>query len=146
MRRCVAAVWALTQGQPWLVNALAYETCFRMPEGRDRAQPITAEMVYTAKENLILRRETHLDQLTRQAQRSARASGDRGDADRAANAERCGQEDDLQLCDRPGADTAHSPRSPIANPIYGEIIPRELDLRHAEYNLAEHRCGLVRAP
>ncbi len=33
-------VWHLTQGQPWLVNALAYESCFEMPEGRDRAQPI----------------------------------------------------------------------------------------------------------
>jgi hypothetical protein len=23
-------VWTLTLGQPWLVNALAYEACFRM--------------------------------------------------------------------------------------------------------------------
>ena len=34
-------VWDLTQGQPWLVNALAYETPVEMPEGRDRSQPIT---------------------------------------------------------------------------------------------------------
>jgi hypothetical protein len=38
-------VWMLTMGQPWLVNALAYETCFRMPEGRDRRQPITRERI-----------------------------------------------------------------------------------------------------
>ncbi len=57
------AVWTLTLGQPWLVNALAYETCFRMPDGRDRRRPITGERIEQAKENLILRRVTHLDQL-----------------------------------------------------------------------------------
>ena len=56
-------VWELTQGQPWLVNALGYEVCFRMVMGRERSQPITAEMVDEAKESIILRRETHLDQL-----------------------------------------------------------------------------------
>ena len=34
-----------------------------MPAGRDRTQPITAELLDEAKEALILRRETHLDQL-----------------------------------------------------------------------------------
>lgn len=56
-------VWNLSRGQPWLVNALACETCFRMPAGRDRTQPISAAMVEQARENLILRRETHLDPL-----------------------------------------------------------------------------------
>jgi hypothetical protein len=56
--------WDLTEGQPWLVNALAYEACFKMKEGRDRGKEITAAMIVQAKENLILRRETHLDQLS----------------------------------------------------------------------------------
>ncbi|MCB0064525.1 MAG: ATP-binding protein [Caldilineaceae bacterium] len=56
-------VWELSQGQPWLVNALGYEVCFDMKANRDRSVPITPEMVSKAKENLILRRETHLDQL-----------------------------------------------------------------------------------
>ncbi len=55
--------WALTAGQPWLVNALAYEACFRMAEGSDRSMPISCELITQAKENLISRRETHLDQL-----------------------------------------------------------------------------------
>ena len=59
----ISLAWDLSEGQPWLVNALAYETCFRMKEGRDRSRPITAESMEQAKENLILRRETHLDQL-----------------------------------------------------------------------------------
>ncbi|MGK5093219.1 AAA-like domain-containing protein [Deltaproteobacteria bacterium TL4] len=56
-------VWELTCGQPWLVNALAYESCFRMKGDSDRNIPITAVVMEQAKENLILRRETHLDQL-----------------------------------------------------------------------------------
>ena len=57
------AIWELTQGQPWLVNALAYEACFRNKAGRDRSRPITAAAVQDAREQLISRRETHLDQL-----------------------------------------------------------------------------------
>jgi hypothetical protein len=59
----VNCIWHLSQGQPWLVNALAYETCFRMKEGRDRSLAVSKEMVDQAKENMIARRETHLDQL-----------------------------------------------------------------------------------
>ena len=57
-------IWRLTEGQPWLVNALAYEACFRNKAGRDRSQAITGAAIQDAREQLILRRETHLDQLT----------------------------------------------------------------------------------
>ena len=63
-------VWRFTIGQPWLVNALAYETTWRMKEGRDRNHPVTVEMIQQAKENLILRRVTHLDQLADKLQES----------------------------------------------------------------------------
>ena len=56
-------IWALTQGQPWLVNALGHEACFRNKAGRDRNQPVTPEQISQAAENLIERRETHLDPL-----------------------------------------------------------------------------------
>ena len=56
-------IWALTHGQPWLVNALAYEACFRAEPGRDRSRPIRVEAIDEAREQLILRRVTHLDQL-----------------------------------------------------------------------------------
>ena len=59
-----ATIWELTQGQPWLVNALAYEVCFRNKAGRDRSREVTAEAIQDAREQLILLRETHLDQLT----------------------------------------------------------------------------------
>ena len=59
----IEAVWSRTQGQPWLVNALADQACFRRSEGRDRRQPVTREHILDAQEQLIARRETHLDQL-----------------------------------------------------------------------------------
>jgi hypothetical protein len=52
----------LTGGQPWLVNALAREVTDRVL-GRDTTKPVTLEIVNQAKENLILRRDTHLDSL-----------------------------------------------------------------------------------
>jgi hypothetical protein len=48
-----------TQGQPWLVNALAYEIIDRM----GITGPVLPEHVDTAKERLILARATHLDSL-----------------------------------------------------------------------------------
>ena len=56
-------VFELTQGQPWLVNALGYETCFDSKAGRNRSKPITVEDMNIAKERLIQTRQTHLDQL-----------------------------------------------------------------------------------
>ncbi len=64
----IEQVWTLTEGQPWLVNALAYETCFRNKAGRDRSLVITPKAIEEAKEALILRRETHLDQLVHKLQ------------------------------------------------------------------------------
>ncbi|MDD9988469.1 MAG: ATP-binding protein, partial [Spirochaetaceae bacterium] len=58
------AVCELTAGQPWLVNALAQQACFRNESGRDRSSVITGDAIRTAREQLILRRETHLEQLT----------------------------------------------------------------------------------
>ncbi|HLP47493.1 MAG TPA: AAA-like domain-containing protein [Candidatus Kapabacteria bacterium] len=117
-------VWNLTQGQPWLVNALAYETCFEMKSGRDRRIEITVDMIQQAKENLILRRETHLDQLA-----------DKLKEERVKNVLMpilVGSEDikkipdddidyvvDLGLIKR-------KPQLAIANRIYQEIIPRQL--------------------
>ena len=53
----------LTRGQPWLVNALAYEACFEAEAGRNRRRAISAAAIQDAREQLILRRDTHLDQL-----------------------------------------------------------------------------------
>ena len=62
-RDALDTIWNQTQGQPWLVNALAYEACFWNEAGRDRTRSITAGHIIEAQEQLILNRETHLDQL-----------------------------------------------------------------------------------
>ena len=57
------AVWTQTQGQPWLVNALCAGACFDNKAGRDRSRAIGEDDVDAAREELILSRRTHLDQL-----------------------------------------------------------------------------------
>jgi hypothetical protein len=117
-------VWWLTRGQPWLVNALGYELTFRMKENRDRTRTIDRDAVDTAAETLIERRDTHLDQLTDKL-REARVrrviepilAGD-------TEPERL-PTDDVQYVEDLGLITLDGQLN-IANPIYQEIIPREL--------------------
>ena len=58
---CFPLVWEATEGQPWLVNALAHEVTYKMKENRDRTVTITPEMMYRAQERIIYRRDTHID-------------------------------------------------------------------------------------
>ena len=58
-----ALIHTRTAGQPWLVNALCYDACFRHEPGCDRTRPITADAILEAQERLILRRDTHIDDL-----------------------------------------------------------------------------------
>jgi hypothetical protein len=51
-----------TQGQPWLVNAIACEAIEKQL-GDDYTRPVTAEMAETAIQTIILRRDTHIDSL-----------------------------------------------------------------------------------
>ncbi|MBI3756833.1 MAG: ATP-binding protein [Deltaproteobacteria bacterium] len=122
----VARMWELTQGQPWLVNALGYETCFDMKAGRDRTQPITVEQVDEAKENLILRRETHLDQLADKleeprVQRVIEPLLAGEELTTALNKDDVAYALDLGLIRQ-----TRTGEMRIANLIYQEVIPREL--------------------
>jgi hypothetical protein len=119
------AAWGLTRGQPWLVNALAYECCFRMAVGRDRSRPVTAEMVMDAKDNLILRRETHLDQLADKL-REDRVRRVIEPMLRGEDLSGKVTNDDLQYVIDLGL-ICRGPEGPVvANAIYREVIPRQL--------------------
>jgi hypothetical protein len=120
-----ALIWEFTQGQPWLVNALAYETCFKMKNSRDHSCPITPEMIVQSREHLIEKRVTHLDQLADKLQEprvrrviepmlAGQMITDGTDDDRQYVI-------DLGLVRRDG-----SGGLVIANPIYREVIPRAL--------------------
>jgi hypothetical protein len=112
----------LTQGQPWLVNALAREVIEKM--GVAPPAPITPEAIEKAKEGLILARATHVDSLVARLREprvrrvveplieGALVGGDAYDDDVAYVR-------DLGLV---------APGSPlrVANPIYREVIVRVL--------------------
>jgi hypothetical protein len=117
-------LWELSQGQPWLVNALGYDTCFRLKASRDRTCPITLAMVEDAKESLILRRETHLDQLADKLREERVRWVIEPLLAGAEDAERI-PTDDVQYVRDLGLIRTH-PQIRIANPIYREVIPREL--------------------
>ncbi|MCL5436279.1 MAG: AAA-like domain-containing protein [Candidatus Dependentiae bacterium] len=110
-----------TQGQPWLVNALAYQACFR--DVKDRSEPITLAVMERAREELIRRRDTHLDVLVDRLQeprvRTIIETILLGEGGSAAF-----QPDDLQYVRDLGLIKQRG--IAIANPIYHEIIPREL--------------------
>ena len=121
-RGALDAVWEQTQGQPWLVNALAREMCFEHEQLRLRDRPLAEADVFEAREALILRRETHLDQLADKLRepRVRRViepllGGDRGEY----------SDHDREYVRDLGLVAAASPLR-IANPIYAEVVPREL--------------------
>ncbi len=125
---CFPMVWEATEGQPWLVNALANEVTGEMEEGRDRTVTITPDMLFQAKERIIYRRDTHIDQLidklkeprVKRVIEPMLANSPEADDNLIPS-------DDIQyvidmglICVERG-----KPRR-IANGIYQEIIPREL--------------------
>lgn len=117
-------VWEYTEGQPWLVNALAYQVCFRDDQGKDRSCPITVEMMAQAKENLILRRETHIDQLADKLQ-DPRVRGIIQPILSGSLAQQELPNDDLIYASDLGLIKIEG-NIRIANQIYREVIPREL--------------------
>jgi len=117
------AIWEWTQGQPWLVNALAYEACFKNEAGRDRSRSIDAAAIGAAREQLIVRRETHLDQLAdklkeERVRRVVEPLLSGGEAHSLPP-------DDLMYVRDLGLISPDDPVC-IANPIYREVIPRDL--------------------
>ena len=121
-KAALEAVWASTQGQPWLVNALCAGACFESEAGRDRSRPIDEQDINAAREELILSRRTHLDQLAHklEEERVRRVvepilSGSDGQH---------GVRDLEYVRDLGLIDGSQPPR--MANPIYAEVVPREL--------------------
>jgi len=119
----VALAWRLTRGQPWLVNALAEQ--ITNEDVPDRTVPITAQHIEDAKETLILRRDTHLDSLMARLQEpriqhviEPLLQGEMPDINIS--------NDDLRYVADLGLVTFESGSIEIANPIYAEVIPREL--------------------
>ncbi len=139
------AVWTQTRGQPWLVNALCAGACFDDRAGRDRSRAIGEDDVHAAREELILSRRTHLDQLAHKLEEERVR---RVVEPILSNVEepRCGVSDigyqrDIDYVRDLGL-IAPDPPPRMANPIYAEVVPRELTSA-AQERLAERAAWYV---
>jgi hypothetical protein len=129
-----------TRGQPWLVNAIAYEIT-----GEMRIQPpelITAEHVDEAKERLIIARATHLDSLAARLNEprvrrfiEPLIAGGEVTSDPAYN-------DDVSYVRDLGLIAQGRPIR-VANPIYKEVIVRVLNAYARDSVTAEPRSFLL---
>ena len=117
-------LWADTEGQPWLVNALGYELTNNRRDLRDRTRPITLEDYRAAREALIQSRATHLDQLHDKL-KEPRVHQVIAAILVSENDELDVPSDDMQYVADLGLVTMQ-PGLRIANRIYQESIPREL--------------------
>ena len=121
-----ALIGTRTGGQPWLVNAICYDACFRHRPGRDRARSITADAILEAQERLILRRDTHIDDLANKLreERVRRVVEPllTGTDEQAWSTEDVAYARDLGLVAQEPDGTPY-----IANPIYAEVVPRHLN-------------------
>jgi hypothetical protein len=123
LTEAVDRAFHVTQGQPWLINALARQLTQVLV--KDRARPITASHVDEAKEILIRRQDTHLDSLmdrlreapVRAILEPMLAGGTPGDV----------LEDDRRFAVDLGlVRLSELGGLEVANPIYREIIVRVL--------------------
>lgn len=140
-RGAVALAFEYTQGQPWLVNALAREIVREMEVAPP--QPITPAHVDEAKERLIRARATHLDSLVARLHEprvervlAPLLAGDLPDADITFD-------DDVAYVRDLGLIAPGKPVR-VANPIYREVIARVLAARTEDTVAAEPR-SFVRA-
>jgi hypothetical protein len=136
-----ARISDLSQGHPWLVNALADQIVRR--DLRDRSAPIAAVHVDAAKETIILERRTHIDSLVAKLREprvrriiDPMLAGERVIGDSL--------DDDFAYVRGLGLVRAHAGHFEIANPIYREVIPRALTYIQ-QMQIAEEPAAFVRA-
>ena len=117
------SLWEQTQGQPWLVNALCDLVCFGDEEKRrNRSLAIEKDDICAAREQLILERRPHLDRLAHKLEEDR--------VRRVVESILNGREarhdaTDLQYARDIGLVALNAPLR-MANPIYAEVVPREL--------------------
>ena len=114
-----------TGGQPWLVNALACEILYKILD-YDTSKVVTVDIVAQAKENLIKRRDTHLDSLIDKLQ-DPRVRSIIDSIISGADIMYDNYDDDLLYAENLGLIGNKGKGVEITNSIYKEIIPRVLN-------------------
>ncbi|MFM7571876.1 MAG: ATP-binding protein, partial [Snowella sp.] len=119
----IARAFYLTDGQPWLVNALAKEVTEYL--AKDVTIPITVELINQAKEILIQRQDTHLDSLAERL-REDRVKAIIQPILAGLDLSDTPDEDRRFILDLGLVKRSSLGGLVIANPIYQEVIPRVL--------------------
>ena len=116
--------WHLTRGQPWLVNALAEQATWNIKANRDRSIRIGSSKLRAAGEALILRNDTHLDQLSDKL-REPRVR--RVVEPMLIGLDSAASDEDVQYVLDLGIVRRHGKALTPANAIYAEVLPRVLN-------------------
>jgi len=125
-KSCFDLLWEYTGGQPWLVNAIAYEVTSKTKVDEGVAITITTDMIARAKEELICRRDTHIDQLADKLGEERVRRIMIPILNSEDNPEDAMNVDDSQYLLDLGLIIEEEGVFRIANAIYREVIPREL--------------------
>lgn len=117
-------VYEQTAGQPWLVNSLFARATMRILDENSK-ETVTIEHIRTAREQMILARETHLDALAVRLKEGKIyqiiGSLMTGEADPFLT-----QSDDFRYCLDLGLVSMKEGMPTVSNPIYRETLAREL--------------------
>ncbi|MDR1732918.1 MAG: ATP-binding protein [Synergistaceae bacterium] len=121
-------IWDLTRGQPWLVNALAHQATWKLPEGRDRGRPVTPPMIEEAAALLTAERGVHLDWLVNSFNepRVSRVLSPILAGKNWSAMEEKPLPEDLRYVTDLGLVRNEDGNYVVANGIYREVLPREL--------------------
>jgi hypothetical protein len=130
----IESVYEQTQGQPWLVNAIAREVIMEILQS-DYTKPVTTELVNEAIPRIILNRPTHIDYFfERLKEEPVRRIIESIVFEEYYNINR--KSDDFQYVKDLGLITETKEGIEPANPVYGEIIACALnyDVRNSSFH------------
>ncbi|MDR2301945.1 MAG: AAA-like domain-containing protein [Deltaproteobacteria bacterium] len=127
----IVRAWYWSEGQPWLVNALAYEVVTKILNKR-YSETITGALIDQGAQALILRRDTHLDSLTERL-KEPRVSRifDVIQSSRDRYPKEVSDDDKRYVLDLGLIKTVDGIYQP-ANPIYEEVISRAASHKHQD--------------
>ena len=125
-------VYWWTDGQPWLVNAIARE-CVEKRLKNDFSKPVTMEMVEQAVQTLILRRDVHIDSLLERLREDRVRKVMEPVITGKENAVSMSSDDTLYCLDL-GLVKIASGVLTVSNPIYREVFIRMLT-QDTQFNL-----------
>lgn len=145
----IEQIFELTQGQPWIVNAIMYSIVSDRLDADADANIITIDVVNSAKEKIIRHQDLHFDILTSKLTET-RVHDVIVPILASNNKPIRLSKDDVHYVEQLGLVTTKG-QLRIANPIYQLIIPRELIYTtslsiYQEATLYTHSGGMLNIP